>query len=98
MRHLVSDWMTKHPIQIDKYEDIETAADLMHQECISHLIVLDQGRPSGVLSEKDLVLVRKILKRFTKNERPGKVLVGDLMSRVIFTVGKDVSIVEAIRM
>src|SRR5690349_16145993 len=97
MKTDVGSWMTKRPIKIDKNEDVRTAAEIMRQECISHLLVFDDGWLAGVFSDNDLQLVEKIERRFQSRERPQKITVGDLMSRQPTTINKEASMAEAIR-
>jgi predicted transcriptional regulator len=97
MKTNVGSWMTRHPLKIDKYEDIDTATDMMRRECISHLLVFDSGWLSGVLSDTDLQLVDRVKAKFGFREIPVQITVGDLMSRQPLTISEDVSMVEAIQ-
>ena len=53
----VSDWMTPGPETIDGDDTIEQAATLMIHGGFRHLPVLENGRPVGILSIRDLVRV-----------------------------------------
>jgi acetoin utilization protein AcuB len=99
MKHLVEDWMTKHPLKVDVNEDVDVVADIMHNEAIRHMIVIDQGQLVGVLSEKDLTTVGKIRAKFQGLDCINvKITVGDLMGRNPFTVSGKSTMTEAIRL
>jgi len=99
MKHQVKSWMSKHPIKIDKYEDIKTAKGIMLQEGIRHLLVFDSGLLSGVLSETDLLLADSIRARFKGEEcKAVKITVGDLMARGPTTVSAESSMTDAVRL
>lgn len=53
----VSQWMTPGPETIDGDDSIEQAATLMIHGGFRHLPVLEEGRPVGILSIRDLVRV-----------------------------------------
>ncbi len=97
MKTEISYWMTKHPLKVDKNEDIKTATQIMKQECISHLLIFDSGWLAGILSDKDIQLAEKIKKRFSKDAIPHKITVGDLMTRNPVTLNETASMTDAIR-
>jgi len=54
---LVGDWMTKHPESVDADESTQQAAVVMIHGGFRHLPVLEDGRPVGIVSIRDLMRV-----------------------------------------
>ena len=99
MKHLVEDWMTKHPLRVDVNEDVDVATEIMHDETIRHMVVTDQGHLVGVLSTKSLGAVEKIKARFKELDRLNvKITVGDVMGRNPVTITGKATVSEAIRL
>ncbi len=99
MKHLVEDWMTKHPLRVDVNEDVGSVAEIMRVEAIRHMIVTDQGRLVGVLSVQDLAAVKDIRAKFQDPDCAYvRIAVGDLMGRRPITVSSKSSMTEAIRL
>ncbi len=53
----VGDWMTRHPETVDAGESTEHAAVLMIHGGFRHLPVLEDGKPCGIVSIRDLMRV-----------------------------------------
>ncbi len=53
----VGEWMTKHPESVDADESTEQAAVVMIHGGFRHLPVLENGRPVGIVSIRDLMRV-----------------------------------------
>jgi CBS domain-containing protein len=53
----VSDWMTRHPETVEPDETTDHAAALMIHGGFRHLPVVEEGRPIGILSIRDLMRV-----------------------------------------
>jgi CBS domain-containing protein len=53
----VSDWMTKHPESVDADESTQQAGVVMIHGGFRHLPVLEDGRPVGIVSIRDLMRV-----------------------------------------
>jgi CBS domain-containing protein len=53
----VGDWMTKHPESVDADESTQQAAVVMIHGGFRHLPVLEDGRPVGIVSIRDLMRV-----------------------------------------
>jgi CBS domain-containing protein len=51
----VADWMTAGPETVERSETVEHAAVLMLQGGFRHLPVVEDGRPIGMLSIRDLL-------------------------------------------
>jgi len=85
MRFQVKYWMTPNPLIVDIDEDVTAAQEVMRQEAVSHLLVFDECKLIGVLSETDLKLIDQIRRKFNDGEAM-KIKVSDLMTRHPLTV------------
>ena len=54
---LVGDWMTRHPETVDADESTQQAGVVMIHGGFRHLPVLEEGRPVGIVSIRDLMRV-----------------------------------------
>src|SRR5262245_64964419 len=55
-RHKVADLMSAPAITIDAAADLQAAARLMRERSISSLLIVDgDGRPAGLITERDLL-------------------------------------------
>jgi CBS domain-containing protein len=54
---LVGDWMTRHPETVDADESTQQAGVVMIHGGFRHLPVLDDGKPVGIVSIRDLMRV-----------------------------------------
>ena len=53
----VGDWMTRHPETVDADETTQQAGVVMIHGGFRHLPVLDEGKPVGIVSIRDLMRV-----------------------------------------
>ncbi|HEY6962974.1 MAG TPA: CBS domain-containing protein [Gaiellaceae bacterium] len=53
----VGEWMTKHPESVDADESTQQAAVVMIHGGFRHLPVLENGKPVGIVSIRDLMRV-----------------------------------------
>jgi CBS domain-containing protein len=53
----VRDWMTRHPETVDADESTQQAAVVMIHGGFRHLPVLEDGKPAGIVSIRDLMRV-----------------------------------------
>ena len=61
-KYKVSKFMTKKPITIKPSQSIFLAASLMSEHNITRVIVVDDGKPVGILALSDLTMISPILK------------------------------------
>ncbi|MBN1646162.1 CBS domain-containing protein [Candidatus Woesearchaeota archaeon] len=85
--------MTKPIISIKEDETVEEAAKLMKQKKIGALLILDDRKPKGIITERDIVF-----KVVTKNMDLKKTKVKDVMTRNIVTADSEASLLECARM
>lgn len=89
MKDLVKDYMTKKVITIDSASRISEAAKLLRQHHIGSLIVTENGRPVGMVTDRDIVVkgVAEGLSLDLEN-------VGKITSRPLITTGQNTPMVE----
>ncbi|MGH9918915.1 MAG: CBS domain-containing protein, partial [Nitrososphaerales archaeon] len=79
---LVEDVMAKNVVTIDRQATVNEAASIMASRKCSCLVVVSGDSAVGIVTERDLV--RKIL---ALDIDPSKVLVSDIMSNPVVTIG-----------
>ena len=72
----VKDIMSRNVITIDSNETIDHAAELMRQYDIGILPVIENGKLSGVITDRDIVT-----RAIAQNKRPDSCPIGDLTSK-----------------
>lgn len=98
----VRDVMTRDPKTLGRNDQLSLADDLMQQERIRHLPVLDEdGELVGIVSQRDMfrgALARALGYGETAQRRMlGMLVVKEVMSTQLVTVGPDVPIADAAR-
>ncbi|NMB85611.1 MAG: inosine 5'-monophosphate dehydrogenase [Methanosaeta sp. PtaB.Bin018] len=86
----VRDIMTRPVITADADLDILNAAKRMGSANVGSLIILAEGRPIGILTERDLV--KKVVAQAAD---PRRVKVGDIMSAPVVSIEPEASLREA---
>lgn len=88
----VKEVMTKNPTTVEASSTVLDAVKLMNQKGFSGLIVVDKGKPAGLISE------RSLLRRFVTMDRPsGQVRVADVMYKPLPRVDADADVKKAAR-
>jgi len=80
-------------IYIDSEDNVIKAAILMRENNISSLLVKHKGDFVSIVTEKDII--NKVV---AEELYPGDVKVGEIMSKDLFTVSKNESIEEAVKL
>lgn len=93
MARLIRDVMTAKPKTLAGSATLAEAARMMRKEDIGDILVLDDGKPCGILTDRDIV-VRGI----AAGKDPGKTAVKDIASKDVVTLAPDASIDEAVRL
>lgn len=88
----VSEIMSKEPVTISPEETVLRAGDLMRERDVGSLLVIKEGRPIGIITEKDIV--DKVV---AKDLRPSSVLVKGVMSSPVMTIDPYKEVVDAAR-
>ncbi|OGD58710.1 hypothetical protein A3K78_09555 [Candidatus Bathyarchaeota archaeon RBG_13_52_12] len=89
----VKDVMVKDVVTIQSDQTILNAANIMNENKIGCLVVLENGRAVGIVTERDL-LERVI----AASADPAKTLVGQVMSKPLVTVEPETMLEEAVEL
>ena len=89
----VGDIMTRPPRTLDVSASVMDAATLMREGDFGDVVVLEEGRLCGILTDRDIVV--RVL---ATGDDPSSVRVGDVCSRVLTTVSESDGIGDAVRL
>ena len=89
----VMEVMSKTPMTASPDETVDRAAATMRTKDIGSLIVVENGRPTGIVTERDIVT-----KVVAANKVPSSVKVRDIMSSPVVAVGPREEVVQAARL
>lgn len=73
--------MNKNVVTIDDKQNVYEAAKLMADKDIGTLIVIDNGKPIGIITERDLV--KRIC---AKDLKASDIMIKDIMSKPLITI------------
>ena len=93
MAQRIEDVMTPNPTAIPASATLAAAARAMRDHDIGDVVVLEDGRPCGILTDRDLV-VRAV----AAGKDPASTLVVEICSRELATVSRKDSIDDAARL
>src|SRR5262245_28483148 len=93
MNESVREVMTPTPCALAPTDSVMTAAHVMHANDIGDVIVLENGRLFGILTDRDIV-VRVLAERAD----PSTTMVGAVCSRDLTTIAPTASAGEAVRL
>src|SRR5437870_13703763 len=85
--------MTQAPVTIHGDAPAKTAAGLMREKDIGSLVVVDTGKPMGIVTERDLVT-----KVAAEDKQPSRVLVRDIMTSPVVAVHPHEEVAEAAKL
>jgi len=88
----VKDIMTKDVVSIGVDKNVFDAADLMSSNQLGCLVVVDDKKPVGIVTERDIVR-RVVAKRLPLNTK-----IAEVMSESLITVDPDASLKAAARL
>lgn len=88
----IRDIMEKDVITIENDKTAQDAAKIIAEKDISFLVILDDGKPQGVLSESDFV--RKIA---AEDKKASEIKISEIMSYKFRSVGPTTTIEDAIQ-
>jgi CBS domain-containing protein len=84
----VTEIMTEAPIDtIERGLTVLVAASVMKERARGSLVVVDKGKPVGIVTERDLV--RRLI---AEDRSPTTTKVGDIMSEPLISVGPEATI------
>jgi len=87
----VRDIMVSDVKTIDKESTIQEAADLMSQNSIGSLIVVEDSRVIGIITERDIL--NKVV---AESKNASKTFVKDIMTREVIMIRPDADIEDAV--
>jgi len=83
------DFMTKEVVTIDSLKTADDAAKLMAAREVGSLVVVDAGKPVGLITDRDIVT------RVLANDmNPMQVKVANFMSKPLVTANSDTPMIE----
>ncbi len=87
---LIRDAMTSEPVHCSSDWTVNKAVDLMIKKRVGSLIVKEGDFLKGILTESDLI--KKVL---SKGKNPNKILVSEVMTHDVVTIGPDRDVTKA---
>jgi len=90
---LVKDVMTKNVVTLDSSDYVKKAAEYMAKYDIGCLIVMKDGRPEGIVTERDML--KRVLLQFRD---PRLTRVEDIMSTPLMASSVETELSEAMRL
>jgi len=90
MVYRVKDLMTKDIVDVSVDDTVAGASKVMAEKQRGYALVLKEGRPVGIVTERDLVW-----KVVAKEMDPSKVKVGEIMASPLITVDPDADLSTA---
>ena len=88
----IRDIMIRSPVIISPNSTVQEAAKEMKAEGVGSLIVLDSGKPIGIITESDII--KKVVAQGGNSK---KILIGDIMTSPLITVQPEETIEDAIK-
>src|SRR5207245_1113251 len=85
--------MTQSPVTIPADATAKDAADLMRDREIGSLVVVETGKPMGIVTERDIVTKIAAL-----DKQPSRVLVRDIMTSPVVVVHPHEEVAEAAKL
>jgi CBS domain-containing protein len=93
MADTVRDAMTESPTTVEASATVREAAELMASEDIGNVLVVENGKVQGIVTDRDIV-VRAI----AKGSDPGDTSVREIATTDLATLSPDDSVEDAIRL
>lgn len=85
--------MSQNPVTIGPQATASEAAEIMRDQEIGSLIVVEDGKPTGIVTERDIVT-----KVAARNDRPGDVRIKSIMTSPVVAVHPDAEVVDAAKL
>jgi CBS domain-containing protein len=92
MPYLIKDVMTTNIVTMDLNDTVFDAAQAMAQdpEATGYVVVLTQGKPTGIVTERDII--QKVI---AQKQSPAKTFVSSIMSTPLITIDPDAEFLTA---
>ncbi|MFZ3467857.1 CBS domain-containing protein [Streptomyces sp. 4.24] len=91
MTRRVHEVMTRNPVTVDQLTSLAEAARVMRDAGIGDVLVVDEGRLRGILTDRDLVI-----RALAEDRDPAETTVRAICSSYPLTVGPDDLVDEAV--
>ncbi|MEO9365170.1 MULTISPECIES: cyclic nucleotide-binding/CBS domain-containing protein [Candidatus Nitrosocaldus] len=89
----VTEIMSEGPVDVvEKGLNVFYAANVMRERARGSLVVVDDGKPVGIVTERDIV--RRVV---AEGRSPSATKVGDIMSTPLISVGPEATVAAAVR-
>ncbi|MEM4635202.1 MAG: CBS domain-containing protein [Candidatus Nitrosocaldus sp.] len=89
----VTEIMSEGPVDVvEKGLNVFYAANVMKERARGSLVVVDDGKPVGIVTERDIV--RRVV---AEGRSPSATKVGDIMSTPLISVGPEATVAAAVR-
>jgi CBS domain-containing protein len=85
--------MTKNVITLDSSAPVKKVAELMDKHDIGCVIVMNEGKPIGIITERDML--KRVLLQF---KDPRMTRVNDIMSTPLIASNPETNVREAVRL
>ena len=85
----IGQMMTRKPITIDPGGSLAQAARLMEQENVGAVVVTERGKPTGIVTDRDLALATCV-----RGITPNNAIV-TVMSHPVYTIREDEGVLDA---
>lgn len=89
----LEDVMVKDVVTVDEKTTVKKAVELMNKHEIGCLIVEKRGKPSGIVTERDML--KRIL---LQSKDPEKIKVNEIMSKPLITGKPEMDIEDAVKL
>lgn len=89
---MIGEISSKPVVMVRPDKPVEEAAHLMRARGVGAVVVVEEERPVGLLTDRDIATEVVATKR-----DPGKTLIGDVMTRQLTVLKEDAGILEATR-
>jgi len=86
---IVQEIMNKNVVTIDKKSTVKEAGSILNKNRISCLIVVDNGKMKGIITERDVLVA------IDEDKNLNKVAVGSIMTKDVYFVGPNTDITDA---
>lgn len=86
----VSEAMTKRPIRLRSDSTVCDAANLMKSKRIGSILIVDEGKLIGVVTERDI-----ITRAVADYKDPKKIMLRDIMSKPVICIDESEELVDA---
>ncbi|MGH7399876.1 MAG: CBS domain-containing protein [Candidatus Rokuibacteriota bacterium] len=89
----IRDVMSPRPVVLGTDATVAEAAEVMRQEDIGDVMVVDEDRLYGILTDRDIVI-----RALAEGRDPSRTRIGDICSRELTTVSPDDGVGHAVRL